>query len=62
MPYLPDNTQPGAYAYSVHWAANVNGPYQPLVTGLAFNTANGTYTDKNALLGSSQKFYRISSP
>jgi hypothetical protein len=59
VPYTPDTR--GAYAYTVWSAAELSGPYLPLATGLAFNTANGVYTDKNALLGA-QKFYRISSP
>ena len=59
VPYTPATL--GAYAYSMLAATDVNGPYLPLATGLAFNTTNGTYTDVNALLGT-KKFYRISSP
>ena len=59
VPYAPDTR--GAYAYTVWSAADLSGPYLPLAPGLAFNTANGVYTDMNALLGA-QKFYRISSP
>jgi hypothetical protein len=51
----------GAYAYSVLAATDVEGPYLPLASGLAFNTTNGTYTDVGALLGT-RKFYRITSP
>ena len=59
VPYTIDTR--GAYSYSVLSATDVGGPYLPLVTGMAFNTTNGIYTDTNALLGT-QKFYRISSP
>ena len=59
VPYATDTR--GAYSYSVFSAADVNGPYLPLATGMAFNTTNGVYTDTGALLGT-QKFYRISSP
>ena len=59
VPYTPDTR--GAYSYSVLAADDIAGPYVPLVTGLAFNTTNGTYTHANALLGT-QKFYKIASP
>ena len=59
VPYTADTL--GAYAYSVLAATDVNGPYLPLASGLAFNTTNGTYTDVGGLLGA-RKFYRVTSP
>ena len=66
VPYLPGNPgdpgyAPGAYAYSVWSASNVEGPYTPLATGMAFNTIAGSYTVTNAFSGSAQ-YYRVSSP
>jgi hypothetical protein len=62
VPYVTNYTTPGAYAYSVFSSANVNGPYTPLVQGLAFNNANGTYTDKGAVTNAPLKFYKVRSP
>jgi hypothetical protein len=59
-PYVPDNSQPGAYAYSVYSSPDLNGPYTPLATGLAFGTTNGTYTD--TLTSAATKFYKVTSP
>jgi len=61
VPYVPDNSTPGAYAYSVLAATSVTGPYTALAKGLTFNTTAGTYTDTNGV-AAGIKFYRISSP
>jgi hypothetical protein len=50
---------PYSYSYSVLGAANIAGPYLPVVTGLTFTTSNGAYTDT---LGGSAKFYKVVSP
>jgi hypothetical protein len=50
---------PYSYSYSVLGAANLEGPYLPVATGLTFTTANGAFTDT---LGSSAKFYKVVSP
>ncbi|MEY2427701.1 MAG: hypothetical protein QOJ40_586, partial [Verrucomicrobiota bacterium] len=62
VPYSTNYAAPGAYSYSVQTATSVLGPYVPLVTGLAFGTATGTYIHTNALLSGPQKFYRVVSP
>jgi hypothetical protein len=62
VPWTTNYAAPGAYAYSVQSATSVTGLYTPLASGLTFNTANGRYTDTNALLSSPQKFYRVVSP
>jgi hypothetical protein len=45
VPYVTNYDMPGAYSYSVLTSPFVEGPYAPLVNGLAFNTTNGMYTD-----------------
>jgi len=47
-------------SYSILAAADVAGPYLPLITGLTFNTAAGQFTDTNA--SPATRFYKIVSP
>jgi hypothetical protein len=47
-------------SYSILAAAEVAGPYAPLITGLTFNTADGQFSDTNALPAA--RFYKIVSP
>lgn len=47
-------------SYSILGAANVEGPYVPLASGLTFNTTAGQFTDTNA--APAARFYRILSP
>jgi hypothetical protein len=47
-------------SYSILSAANVAGPYLPLMTGLTFNTTAGQFTDTNATPAA--RFYQIISP
>lgn len=61
VPYVTNYAAPAPYSYTVLASPNVLGPYLPLASGLTFNTANGSYTDTNALLGP-VKFYKIASP
>jgi len=51
---------PYNYTYSVLSATNVAGPYAKLVSGLWFNSANGTYTD--VAPSARAKYYQIVSP
>jgi len=47
-------------SYSILGAADVAGPYLPLVSGLTFNTTAGQFTDTNA--SPAARFYKIVSP
>lgn len=47
-------------SYSILAAADVAGPFLPLITGLTFNTTAGQFTDTNA--SSATRFYQIVSP
>ena len=52
--------QPYSYSYSVLAAADITGPFTPLVTGLTFTNAAGSYKDTNA--AGAMKYYKIVSP
>ena len=50
----------GAYSYSIQAAGDLTGPWQPVATGLTFNTTNAVYTDTSGL--ASRRFYKVVSP
>jgi len=59
VPYGTNYNTPGAYAYTVQAAADINGPYTPLASGLTFSTTNGTYAEP---ISAGPRFYRVSVP
>lgn len=59
VPYVTNYDTPGAYAYTVQAASDVNGPYAPVASGLTFSTTNGTYAEP---ISTGPRFFRVSVP
>lgn len=58
VPTISWTAQPGS-TYSVHSAANLNGPWANPASGLGYYPQNGTFTDTNK---AAVNFYKVSTP